>query len=85
MKIEIDQDSDTKMFRADCRDLPGTPPVGRGITKEYALAVLFWRMAFTETGGRTSQKWLDFIDPTQEIIIDDRVTGKQTRQDTILT
>lgn len=45
MKIEItnyfDKDLQNTVFRADCLDLPGTPPCGCGFNKYEAIGSLF--------------------------------------------
>lgn len=42
MRIELEK-SEGK-WRADCKDLPGTPPVGIGRTQEEAVAMLFAKL-----------------------------------------
>jgi hypothetical protein len=44
------------MYRADCLDLPGSPPCGDGKTKEIAMANLF--LAIT-AGDRSD--WLQYV------------------------
>lgn len=39
MRIKLEKDNST--YRADCLDIPGSPPIGLGITKEEAIADLF--------------------------------------------
>lgn len=42
MKIKIEKSVDH--YRADCLDLPGSPPVGLGESKEMAVTCLFWML-----------------------------------------
>jgi hypothetical protein len=56
MRIEIEKSGDT--YRADCKDLPGMPPVGEGGTKEEAVASLFYRLLFCSADGT---QWTRFI------------------------
>jgi hypothetical protein len=49
VRIEIEKSGDT--YRADCKDLPGAPPVGEGKTKEEAVASLFYRLLFNHADG----------------------------------
>lgn len=58
MKIEIVQSCDG--FRADCLDLPGTPPVGIGSTPIEAVESLFRRMSTNELPG--GRNWWGYID-----------------------
>lgn len=51
IKLEFSVDH----WRADCLDLPGSPPVGLGETKEMAVACLFHRMMFESTRGTLSE------------------------------
>lgn len=71
MKIKIEKSQDH--YRADCLDLPGSPPVGLGETKEMAIACLFWRLKFESTGGCDSHSWLDFLDRKDPIIVNDKI------------
>lgn len=59
MKINIEKSEDH--YRADCKDLPGCPPVGLGNTPEEAVVCLFWRMLFEDTGGSNGGSWLRFL------------------------
>ena len=59
MNIKIEEQSDH--FRADCLDLPGSPPVGIGRTKELALACLFHRMLFENSNGPSHATWTSFL------------------------
>lgn len=56
MRIEIEKSGDT--YRADCKDLPGMPPVGEGKTKEEAVASLFYRILFCSAD---ETKWTRYI------------------------
>ena len=67
MKIEIVKSEDH--YRADCKDLPGSPPVGLGSTPEMAVAHLFWRMLFEETGGPNSYRWSSYVRKEEPIIV----------------
>jgi len=59
MRIDVEKNDDH--YRADCKDLPGSPPVGLGSTPEMAVACLFWRMLFEKTGGPNNRTWIEFI------------------------
>lgn len=48
MNIKLEQVKDG-WWRADCTDLPGSPPCGDGQTKEMAVACLFYRLIQTNT------------------------------------
>lgn len=67
MKIEILKTKEH--YRADCLDLPGTPPVGIGSSKEQAVASLFCRM-YIETNEL--DKWFDHLDFSEPIEIINR-------------
>lgn len=56
MRIEIEKSGDN--YRADCLDLPGTPPVGEGKTKEEAVASLFYRILFCSAD---ETKWTRYV------------------------
>lgn len=72
MKIQIEKSKDH--FRADCLDLPGTPPVGLGETPEMAVSCLFYRMMFENAGGyRDPHNWLTFIKKEEPIIVNDKI------------
>ena len=47
-------------YRADCTDLPGSPPVGHGITEAEAVAHLMYRVLFSRAGPFT--KWTDHLE-----------------------
>lgn len=67
MKIDIEKSADH--FRADCKDLPGSPPVGLGDTPEMAVACLFWRLLFEKTGGPHSRCWVELIKRDEPIVV----------------
>jgi len=69
MKIQVDKQSDH--YRADLLDAPGSPPVGLGATPEMAVACLFWRLMFENTGGSNPTNWLKFIAKNEPIIVND--------------
>lgn len=64
MKIRIEEFPDH--YRADCLDLPGSPPTGQGKTKELAVAHLMWLIVFTTTDGGRNYKWSEFLELTKE-------------------
>jgi len=66
MKIKI-QTLEGGQFIADCSDLPGSPPIGMGSTKEQAVALLILRMYCESSRTRTLDKWMDMIDMSQPI------------------
>lgn len=59
MTIKLEKSGNT--FRADCLDLPGSPPIGDGQTKEEAVACLLLRMHL----GR--ERWFNYIDMSEPI------------------
>ena len=68
MEIKIEEGSDH--FRADLRDLPGSPPVGLGATKEMAVAHLFYRLLHNSDGaGGRSYDWLRHLKKSDKITI----------------
>lgn len=48
MNIKLEQVK-PNWWRADCTDLPGSPPCGDGQTKEMAVACLLYRLLQTKT------------------------------------
>jgi len=70
MNIKITKSSDN-CFRADCLDLPGSPPIGLGKTEVLALAHLIWLLNFSETGGPNSINWSKFLKREDPIIVND--------------
>lgn len=60
-------------WQADCKDCPGTPPVGYGKTREEALAALFYLMMFSNTGGSNPSNWLKYIERGEPIVIDGKI------------
>lgn len=68
MNIEITQSVDH--YRADCKNLPGTPPVGLGDTPEMAVAALFWHILFEPIGGsRPDERWTKYIKKDEPIVV----------------
>ena len=67
MKIDITKSQDH--WRADCKDLPGSPPVGLGSSPEMAVACLFWCMIFESSGGMEQKSWLRFLKKEEPIIV----------------
>lgn len=67
MKIEIMWCTDH--YRASCKDLPGSPPVGLGATTEMAVACLFWRLMFENERN----DWLSFIVKDDPIVVNGKV------------
>lgn len=67
MIIDIVQAGDG--YRADCKSLPGSPPVGVGKTKEAALCHLFWLLIFQSTSGPNPRTWASLIEKFEPIII----------------
>lgn len=67
MKIKIEEGSDH--YRADCVDLPGSPPIGLGKTPELAMAHLFWMMLFSRTGGNYNELWHNFVEQQDPITV----------------
>lgn len=71
MKINIEHSVDH--YRADCKELPGSPPVGVGETPEMAVACLFWRLLFENTGGPNNRKWVDLLEQHEQIVVNGKV------------
>lgn len=71
MKISIIYSIDH--YRADCLDLPGSPPVGLGETPEMAVACLFWRLMFQDTGGSNRKSWLSYIKSDEPIVVNGKM------------
>ena len=71
MNIKIEESSGG--YRADCIDLPGSPPVGTGKTKEMAIACLFFLMLFSIPCSGESRKWTDYIVRGEPIMINGEV------------
>lgn len=69
MKIKIKKCSDH--YRADCLDLPGSPPVGLGETAELAMAHLMWLLLFSSTGGNYDDFWHNFVRRQDAIMVND--------------
>lgn len=59
MNIELMRQRDGR-FRADCKDLPGSPPVGFGGTKEVAVANLFY-VLLLECRLRPHLPWISIL------------------------
>lgn len=66
-------------FQADCKDCPGSPPVGYGTTKEESLAALFYNLMFDTTGGANSNYWMKYIKFGEPIIINGKRWENPTR------
>ncbi len=69
MKYKIEKFKDH--YRADCIDLPGSPPVGLGSTETEAAIHLFTRLIIESKSRATLTDWLQYID-NKEIIINDK-------------
>lgn len=69
MKIKIEKCSDH--YRADCSDLPGSPPVGLGETAELAMAHLMWLLLFSSTNGPNDTLWYNFVRQHDVIMVND--------------
>lgn len=72
MNIEITEQSDH--YRADCKDFPGSPPVGIGRTPELAVAQLFWSAMFTDVHGISClptypNNWISRLKRDEPIIV----------------
>ncbi len=69
MKINVIRSEDH--WRADCLDLPGTPPVGLGGTPEMAVACLFWRLLFEDYDSRAFGRrwWVDYLKRDEPLVV----------------
>jgi len=72
MNIKIDQVNE-HYYRADCLDLPGTPPCGTGNSPEMAVACLFYLILFDSTLGPNPSNWIKYLDKDEPIWINDEV------------
>lgn len=61
MKIKIEKSGDSII--ADMIELPGTPPIGRGVTETEAIARLFWSILLEQN------TWLKYLDLNSMSII----------------
>jgi len=57
--IELEYSRD--YWRADCKDLPGTPPVGIAETKERAIAMLFAALILEAQASYPRDQWIDHL------------------------
>lgn len=66
-------------YQADCKDCPGTPPVGYGKTKIEALIALFYLLMFDKpnaiksSGYDLNKSWLPYINQTDPIIVNGKI------------
>ena len=67
-------------FQADCKDCPGSPPVGCGKTKEEAVAALFFVLMFNRPHPKPGpfphsldDSWLTYIKQSAPITINEKV------------
>lgn len=72
MKIKLEETS--KGWRADCLDLPGSPPCGDGLTKEMAIAALFFQIAH-------EPQWMRFLKLNEPLMINDEVYESPWKND----
>lgn len=71
MKIKLEK-LGKQGWRADCVDLPGTPPCGDGQTKEMAIACLFFRI-LSESKSFVNTDWTRYIKWHETLMINDEV------------
>lgn len=64
MKIKLEKLS--KGWRADCLDLPGSPPCGDGKTKDMAIAALFYSLIKEGT-------WTKYLKLNEPLWINERI------------
>jgi hypothetical protein len=67
MQIQIEKTQSG--YRADCLNLPGSPPVGIGLTEAMAVAQLAYVLLFSDTGGENPTRWADCIDKDEPVTI----------------
>ncbi len=79
MKIEIEWSADH--YRADCKDLPGSPPVGTGATKELAVVALMWILLFDTTGGPDPRPWASLLKKEDPVSINGEIWKNPARGD----
>ena len=71
MKIKLEKLGEEGCWRADCLDLPGTPPCGDGDTKEMAIACLFFRILRESTSMLRPTEWTGYIKLDEPLMIND--------------
>lgn len=72
MKIKLEKQK-KGYYTADCLDLPGSPPIGTGKTKELAMACLFYLMKFEFPQVGSDRTWFDYIKMGEPIVVNDVV------------
>ena len=70
MKIRIEK-MGKDYYRADCLDLPGSPPCGTGTTEVMALAALMYLLIFESTEGEHPSSWHKYITRGEDIVVND--------------
>lgn len=65
MKIKLEKIGNG-WWRADCLNLPGSPPCGDGQTKEMAIAALFYQLIH-------DPNWIKCINRTEPLTINDKI------------
>ena len=73
MLIELQKSRDG--WRADCKDLPGTPPVGIAETKERAVAMLFATLILEAHASYPRDQWITHL--LRSLLKDQSVTVKE--------
>lgn len=72
MKIKVEQQSDH--YRAECLDLPGSPPCGTGNSPEMAVSCLFYLLLFEHLGGSDKERrWIDYLKRDDQIVVNGEV------------
>jgi len=61
IRIECYSKKGKPHYRADCLDLPGSPPCGDGKTQVMAIAHLMYLMINSSTYGFDDRKWHTFL------------------------
>ena len=62
-------------YQADCKDCPGSPPVGYGETEVEAVTALFYMLMFSQPGSKEfyplklEHSWLTYIKRGEPIVI----------------
>lgn len=74
MHIELEHSRDG--WRADCKELPGTPPVGIAETKERAVAMLFATLILEAHASYPLDQWVDHL---RRSLLTDRTVKVSTK------
>lgn len=67
MRVTIKRDKkEAEVFIADCIDLPGSPPVGYGRSRQEALLYLLYALLVSST---QETNWLEFLKKDEPLMV----------------